>query len=95
VIHLLSPVEQAYLQDREQFSKVKQRYVRYRLRKKLRSLGQELGGIDNNVISVESCAAAANRDALVAQPGRAKANNNDDNEKSPRWDLDHDFLSPF
>jgi hypothetical protein len=31
----LSPTEQAYLANKEQFSKTKQRYVRYRIRKKL------------------------------------------------------------
>jgi hypothetical protein len=33
---LLSPTEQAYLTDKEQFSKTKQRYLRYRTREKLR-----------------------------------------------------------
>jgi hypothetical protein len=31
----LSKTEQAYLSDKEQFSKIKQRYLRYRIRKKL------------------------------------------------------------
>ncbi len=34
---LLSKTEQAYLSDKEQFSKTKQRYLRYRIRKKLKS----------------------------------------------------------
>jgi hypothetical protein len=33
--HLLSSTEQAYLSDKEQFSKTKKRYLRYRIRKKL------------------------------------------------------------
>jgi hypothetical protein len=32
---LLSKVEKAYLSDKEQFSKAKQRYIRYRIRKKI------------------------------------------------------------
>src|ERR687893_2409197 len=52
---LLSPVEQAYLADKEQFSKTKQRYVRYRLRKKLR------------VIEDQRCAAAATLQWLSSQ----------------------------
>src|SRR5918911_2927394 len=35
VVFSLSEVEQAYLADKEQFSKTKQRYLRYRIRKKL------------------------------------------------------------
>jgi hypothetical protein len=34
----LSKTEQAYLADKEQFSKTKQRYIRYRINKKLRLL---------------------------------------------------------
>ena len=52
---LLSPVEQAYLAHKEQFSKTKQRYVRYRLRKKLR------------LIEEQGCAAAATLQRLSPQ----------------------------
>ena len=58
---LLSPVEQAYLAHKEQFSKTKQRYVRYRLRKKLRLIIEDQG-----------CAAAATLQRLEAPTTRAQ-----------------------
>ena len=38
----LSPIEQAYLKGTRQFTKPQQRYIRYRLNKKLRLLSEEL-----------------------------------------------------
>ena len=38
----LSPIEQAYLNGTRQFTKPQQRYIRYRLNKKLRLLSEEL-----------------------------------------------------
>ena len=47
----LSPSEQNYLSNNEQFSKAKQRYIRYRLNRKLRLLGEDLtsGGISQDI----------------------------------------------
>jgi hypothetical protein len=42
---LLSPTEQAYLQNKEQFSKAKQRYVKCRLKKKLRLLEESYSAV--------------------------------------------------
>jgi hypothetical protein len=38
---LLSPVEQSYLNGTRQFTKAQQRYIRYRLRKKLRAIDEQ------------------------------------------------------
>jgi hypothetical protein len=46
-VRLLSPVEQTYLNGTREFTKTQQRYIRYRLRKKLRLADEQ------------SCAAAA------------------------------------
>jgi hypothetical protein len=92
---LLTPVEQAYMNGTRQFTKAQQRYIRCRLKRKLRLVGEELAsfGIPN-----DSCNAAAarlqrldnnnNNKSLVAQPGRARFDNSVNNEiKSPRRDL--------
>lgn len=47
---LLSKVEQAYLSGTRDFTKSQQRYMRYRLRKKLRLLNEELA----RTVSIES-----------------------------------------
>jgi hypothetical protein len=55
----LSPVEQAYLNGTRQFTKPQQRYIRYRLNKKLRLLGEELTsvGIPTDLESRDAAAA--------------------------------------
>jgi hypothetical protein len=40
VVRLLSPVEEAYLNGTKDFTKAQQRYIRYRLKKKLRLLDE-------------------------------------------------------
>ncbi len=62
---LLSKVEQAYMADKEQFSKTKQRYIRYRINKKLRLLNVVESSILLGSKSRSSCAAAAFRDAAM------------------------------
>ena len=75
----LNPVEQAYLSGTREFTKPQIRYIKCRLKKKLQRLDEQ------------GCNVAARLqrlDALVAQPGRAKAittNNNDVENESPRW----------
>jgi hypothetical protein len=49
---LLSPTEQAYLTDKEQFSKTKQRYLRYRIREKLRCDAVEKARISRNGVEL-------------------------------------------
>jgi hypothetical protein len=41
IVRLLSPVEQSYLNGTRQFTKAQQRYIRYRLRKKLRAIDEQ------------------------------------------------------
>lgn len=55
----LSPVEQAYLNGTRQFTKPQQRYIRYRLNKKLRLLSEELTsfGIPKDLESRDAAAA--------------------------------------
>lgn len=72
-MRLLSPVEQAYLDGTREFTKTQQRYIRCRLRKKLR------------LVNEQSCNAAARLQHLdaasslmVAQPGRALATTHDE-----------------
>jgi len=55
----LSPVEQAYLNGARQFTKPQQRYIRYRLNKKLRLLGEELTSFGIPKEDLESRDAAA------------------------------------
>jgi hypothetical protein len=74
-VRLLSPIEQAYLNGTREFTKAQQRYIRYRLKKKLRLLDE----------SRDAAAAKLLRlDKLVAgQPGRALPGgcNNTNSEK--------------
>jgi hypothetical protein len=57
----LSPVEQAYLNGTRQFTKPQQRYIRYRLNKKLRLLSEELTSFGIPKEDLESRDAAAAR----------------------------------
>ena len=58
----LSPSEQNYLSNNEQFSKAKQRYIRYRLNRNLRLLGEDLtsGGISQDIAVAASAVSVAN-----------------------------------
>src|SRR5687767_1619185 len=55
----LSPIEQAYLNGTRQFTKPQQRYIRYRLNKKLRLLSEELTSFGIPKEDLESRDAAA------------------------------------
>jgi hypothetical protein len=89
MMRVLSPVEEAYLSGTRDFTKAKQRYIRYRLKKKLRLLYESrdataaglLRRLDND-----------NDSLVVGQPGRANGNSSNniiDNESSsPSRDLD-------
>ena len=57
----LSPIEQAYLNGTRQFTKPQQRYIRYRLNKKLRLLSEELTSFGIPKEDLESRDAAAAR----------------------------------
>jgi hypothetical protein len=57
----LSPIEQAYLNGTRQFTKPQQRYIRYRLNKKLRLLSEELTSFGIPKEDPESRDAAAAR----------------------------------
>jgi hypothetical protein len=48
-VRLLSPVEQAYLNGTREFTKSQQRYIRCRLRKKLRVMGEDIASCNNTV----------------------------------------------
>jgi hypothetical protein len=75
-VTFLSPVEQAYLSGNREFTKPQQRYIRYRINKKLRLLDEELQvfAIQKSSSSNKSRDAAAAElprlDYMVAQPGR-------------------------
>ena len=43
-----SPVERAYLEGTKEFTKAQQRYVRCRLSKKLRIMGEDVASCNNN-----------------------------------------------
>jgi hypothetical protein len=58
----LSPVEQAYLNDTREFTKAQQRYIRYRLNRKLRLLGEELQSF-----GIPTKDSRSRRDAAAAQ----------------------------
>ena len=72
MVRLLSRVEQAYLNGTRDFTKAQQRYIRYRLKKKLR------------LIDESRDAAAAQLQRLVAQPAERKVINE---TASPSRDL--------
>lgn len=79
----MSPTEQAYLANKEQFSKKKQRYLRYRINQKLLQLQQLLppsqSGLSNNEIEdiVDPDAKYRRRTSpnWWAQPGESNNNN--------------------
>ncbi len=79
----LSPTERMYLQDASQLSKKQQRDIRHRLRKKLRTLGEELGQSD--LVLLESRDAAAGfRDAAWSSLVRLPPCSNNE-RKEEEW----------
>ena len=100
---VLSPTEQAYLNNSKEFTKAQQRYIRCRLRKKLRLLNEELRSCNVAADQRAGCNAAATAPASssrfprfetvvaqLAERGFAsynEQNNNENESKSPRWDL--------
>jgi|SRR5215218_10506165 hypothetical protein len=76
-MRFLSPVEQAYLNGTRDFTKAQRRYIKCRLKRKLRLLNEE------------RCNAAARLqrlDSMVAQPGRAlTTTNHHDERKNEPW----------
>ena len=86
MIRLLSPIEEAYLNGTKDFTRAQQRYIRYRLKKKLRLLE----------VSRDAAAAALlrlsndnnNNNDLVAQPAeRGFVFDNERKNRSPSRDL--------
>ncbi len=63
---LFSPVEQAYLSNTKQFTKAQQRYIRYRLKKKLRLIDESRDAAAAMLLRLD------NTTSLVAQPVREK-----------------------
>ena len=60
IVRLLSPVEQSYLNGTRQFTKAQQRYIRYRLRKKLRAIDEQCrDAAAAKLLRLEAAAAAA------------------------------------
>jgi|SRR5687767_3427961 hypothetical protein len=72
VIALLSKTEQAYLSGTREFTKTQQRYIRYRLNKKLKRLDD----VDASILAGKSrdaaAAAAAFRDGGPDEPPSSK-----------------------
>jgi len=90
-VPLLTQTERDYLNGTREFTKPQQRYIRCRLKKKLRLLGDELqhigipigSSVAANTSGVAAgCNGPENGLALVAQPGRALPGGcNNSNEK--------------
>ncbi|HEX2471318.1 MAG TPA: hypothetical protein VHJ59_01070 [Nitrososphaera sp.] len=78
-MQILSDSERKYLEDPEQFSKLKERYTRYRLRKKLRLMTEEL----------QRCSAIA---AAASQRGGYALN---DSKSTSQIALDSTVLQPW
>ena len=85
----LSPVEQAYLNGTREFTNAQKRYIRCRLRKKLKLLDERSCNVAaalqqscNGPYNLLDSSSGSNiSSALVAQPGRAlPLTNNDNNE---------------
>ena len=97
-----SPVERAYLEGTREFTMAQQRYIRCRLRKKLRIMGEDLASCNNNNNNNNNITVEA-----ALQPGCNGPHNllplevvqltergfmsddydNDNVSRSPRWDL--------
>jgi hypothetical protein len=88
----LSPSEQNYLSNNEQFSKAKQRYIRYRLNRKLRLLGEDLtsGGISQDIAAAAAAPRQRSRDGphmlLSSIGGDNSVHESEKSNKRARWD---------
>lgn len=80
---LLSPVEEAYLSGTREFTKSQQRYIRYRLRKKLKLIDESRDAAAARLLRLEGGSSLVGR-------GVAASNNNNYNE---RWRGEWDFRS--
>ncbi len=86
----LSKVEQAYLADKEQFSKTKQRYIRYRINKKLKMLDRDAAAAFSRDAAVRAVAGSSLVERYL---GKVSVKLNDRRYPPPQTGRGHGFES--